>query len=170
MKTIFLTLAMLVSPLIFASALADDINFSPEHWTWYFHDYPRWHYQYDGGHDGTGQCGVGVYYIQLELKYSENTLVEPNIINMYFYVSYLDGDQWTFREFYFDIPPGVTEQVVQFPIGDIFWYDSYLLNETNTIPEGGGWVVIDFENSWLDLFTNAGVTQESLGKLKAGYK
>jgi len=170
MKTILLTLVILVSPLIFAGAFADDINLAPPQWTWYLQDPPKWHYQDDGGSDGTAQFGATIYYIQLELVYSENTLVEPNILQMEFIALISDGDEIYQYLCNFDITPGITEQVVQLQIQQYSWMENYALGELNTIPEGGGWVVIDFENSWLDVFTNVGIMRESLGKLKAGYE
>ena len=171
MRKIILTMAVLSLVLLSSGAIADDLQFSSPLWHWNLQDYPRWHYQEDGGADGTDQYGAIIYYIQLELKYSENTLVEPNVINMRFVVIYSpDGEHQNYKEFYFDIHPGVTEQVEQFTINDTSWGEQYTLVELNTIPEGNGWIVIDFENSWLDLFTNVGIAKESLGKLKAGYQ
>jgi hypothetical protein len=165
-----LTLAMLVLPLIFAGAFADDITFAPPDWGWYLQDYPRWHYQDDYGRDGTAQFWQQINYVQIELEYSENILVEPNILHMMFTIDIYDGEGDLYYYFYFDISPGVTSQIVQFPLHMYSWSEQYELREINTIPEGGGWVVIDFENSWLDVFTNTTVAKESLGKLKAGYE
>jgi hypothetical protein len=170
MRKIILAIAVLSLVLLSSGAYADDINFAPPHWGWYLQDYPRWHYQDDYGLDGTAQFWQQINYVQLELEYSQNTLVETVILHMMFTIDIYDGEGDLYYYFYFDIPPGVTSQIVQFPLHMYSWSERYELRELNTIPEGGGWVVIDFENSWLDVFTDDAVMMESLGKLKGGYE
>jgi len=168
MKTIFLSLVLMAISLSSLHALADDYTFGQCFDWWQLTDYPRWHYAgdaiYGGGGDGSWQI---VDYIQIELKLIENTLIDPNVIHMYFEVD-IDYGYWGF---YFDIIPGEMETVQQFPINylpELEPWEVYLMRELNTIPEGGGYIVINQEESMLDRFThNLGIGPESLGEVKA---
>jgi hypothetical protein len=169
MKNLFLVLVLMAISLSWQYVSADDCNFSDHQWwSWNLTDYPRWHFagDYVEGPSGIWAPQV-VEYIQIELKFSENTLIEPNVIHMYFEVR-IDYNYWGF---YFDINPGEMETVQQFPIN---YQDEdeiaewYIMRELNTIPDGGGYIVIDEEESMLDIFGyNLAVEPESLGEVKA---
>jgi hypothetical protein len=169
MKSIFISLVVMAISLNPLFALADDYTFGQCFYTWHLTDYPRWHYDGDmiygtGGVEAPMQF---VDYIQIELKLSENTLIDPNVIHMHFEVD-IDYNYW---EFYFDIIPGEMETVQQFPINYMPEFgpgELYRMRELNTIPEGGGYMVINQEESMLDRFTHYEVVEpESLGEVKA---
>jgi hypothetical protein len=172
MKTIFISLVVMAISLSSLYALADDYTFGQCFDVWQLTDYPRWHYDADfiAGSGGVEAPWQFVDYIQIELKLSENTLIDPNVIHMYFEVD-IDYNYWGF---YFDIIPGEMETVQQFPINYMPEFgpgEVYLMRELNTIPEGGGYVVINQEESMLDRFThNLGIGPESLGEVKALFK
>jgi len=168
MRTTIIALAVLAMGLTAAQAPADDYLFpnhtdDPMYW-WDLQDYPRWHYAGDSVERyGSPETDAFLNYVQLELNILENTLVEPNVINMFFLVYTYDDD----FEFYFDINPSETYIEEQFEIGIYSDGEGYYMMELNTIPEGEGWVVFDEDNSWLDRFTNVGVDPKSLGNLRA---
>jgi len=163
MRTTIIALTVLAIGLTAAQAQAD-YDFTDTYWDWHLEDYPRWHYYADCGEDGQNETPAFLYYIQFGLYLSENTLVEPNVLNMHFLVAAYDE----FADIYFDIYPGETYLEEQIDCGFYSEHgEAYDLILLNTIPEGGGWVVIDEENSWLHRETNTAVEPESLGNLRA---
>jgi len=164
MRTTIIALAVLAISLTAAQAPAD-YDFTDTYWDWYLDDYPRWHYYGDYGEDGQNETPAYLYAVQFGIYLSENTLVEPNVLNMYFCVS---AYPYEFEEIYFDIHPGDTYIEEEVVCGFYSEHgEGYGLMLLNTIPEGGGWVVIDEESSWLHRETNTGVEPESLGNLRA---
>jgi len=163
MRTTIITLAVLAMGLTAAPAQAD-YDFTDTYWDWYLEDYPRWHYEGDDGEDGQNETPAFLYYIQFGIYLSENTLVEPNILNMNFSVATYDE----FADIDFDIQPGETYIEEEIDCGFYSEHgEYYYMVLLNDIPEGDGWVVIDEENSWLHRETNVGVEPNSLGNLRA---
>jgi len=165
MRTTIIALAVLAISLTAAQAPAD-YDFTDTYWYWSLEDYPRWHYGDDYGYDGQNEPSTYLYSVQFGIYLSENTLVEPNVLNFHFIVSTYDEQ----ADIYFDINAG--EDYIEQQVDCGFYSDhgeTYDLILQNTIPEGGGWVVFDEENSWIHrvIDPNYEVEPESLGNLRA---
>ena len=168
MKTLMVVLTVLLMAPFVWQARADDYNLEDPRWVFWWHDPPRWHYENDSGSTGGTYFEQYLYYIQLELVFSENTLTEGNVIHMWVDSEFWDGQYswWVYN--YFDIPPNVNQLTVQLPIDQpsVFAEEHFLI-EMNTIPEGGGYVVIDEANSWFDRFYHQDeVESMSVGRIK----
>lgn len=168
MRTTIIALAVLAISMTGAQAPADDYLF-PNHtddpmYDWFLQDYPRWHYAGDFvGRYSSPEYYELLMYVQFELYLLENTLIEPNVLQMELIVVLYDVDFYG----YFDIHPGDTYIEEQVSVGMYSDGEGYEMIEQNTIPEGEGWVVFDEDNSWVDRFTNVGVEPKSLGNLRA---
>ena len=163
MRTTIIALAVLAIGLTAAQAEAD-YDFTDTYWYWSLEEYPCWHYDGDFGYDGQYEPSAYLYSVQFGIYLSENTLVDPNVLNFHFIVYTYDED----AGIYFDIYP--SEDYIEEQVDCGFYSDygeTYYLILLNTIPEGGGWVVIDEENSWLHRETNTGVEPVSLGEVKS---
>jgi len=166
MRTIMISLGVLAIALTATQAYADDFTFADPNWLWVMEDYPRWHNEGDGvSYDEYGETGY-LNYIQIELNLSDNTLIDPNFIEMGFCIFVDTGEGLEPFYFDFEIHPGDTYIEEQFEVGIYSYGEDYGMGELNTIPEGGGWIVIDEENSWLDRFADTGIEKVSLGKIK----
>lgn len=167
MRTTIIALAVLAIVLTATPAQADDYLF-PNHpddpmYEWYLQDYPRWHYAGDFvGRYSSPESYELLMYVQFELYLLENTLVEPNVLQMELIVMLYDDDFYG----YFDINPGDTYIEEQVSVGVYSDGETYYMHELDTIPDGEGWVVFDEDNSWVDRFTNTVVEPSSLGAIK----
>jgi len=150
------------------SVMAHDYTFEEPNWNYYWTDPPKWHYEGDDASTGGYYLEQYLYYIQLELTFSENTLTEGNVIHMWVYSYFWDGEYSWWVDNYFDIPPNVNQLTVQLPIDQpSVWLEQHRLTEMNTIPDGGGYVVIDEANSWFDRFYHQDeVESMSVGRIK----
>jgi len=167
MRTTIIALAVLVIGLTGVKSQADDYCFADPYWEWDLQDYPRWHYEGDNVW-GQGDYIPGyLFYIQLELTLSDNSLVEPNVITMELLVAVDTGSGAEYYSIYFDIGPGETYIEEQVEIEFYSYYEDYQLREENTVPEDGGWIVIDEENTWVDRFIDNAVKPVSFGKVKS---
>jgi len=170
-KAFNLVLALIL--LTSASSFAYEEFLFPNHtddpmYYWYVQDYPRWHYSADRVQ---GWTGIGDYhylfYVQFDLHLLENTLNGQNVIHFQFLINTPEE----IFEYYFDVNPGELNILKQFDLpygeGD---HEIYSMAELNTISEGGGYIIIDEDNSYIYRYTNSGVEPETLGRLKSIYK
>jgi len=163
MRTTIIALAVLAIALTGAQAPAD-YDFTDTYWDWVLDDYPHWYYEDDYGEDGQNEPSAYLYSVQFGIYLSENTLVEPNVLNFHFIVLLYEDE----AELFFDINPG--DEYIEGQVDCGFYSDygeTYNLSLENTIPEGGGWVVFDEENSWIHRVTDTVVKPVSMGKIKS---
>lgn len=170
MKTLTIVLIVFLMSAFVCSVMAHDYTFEEPNWGYYWTDPPKWHYEGDAGNTGGYYINQCLYSIELELVFSENTLTEGNAIQMWFHSDFWDGEYSWWDDNYFDIPPNVNQLTVELPIDSWSEYlilETHTMTELNTVPDGGGYVVIDEANSWFDRFyLQGGVESMSVGRIK----